>query len=115
MTEFRNLSELDLEWDAIIEILSENGNRVHTTLYKSLKTNNVCFHRNCGTKYIKQKLEQFTKNRDNVEQPSPSVRCLSVKKKGLCSCILCNMQLDRLTRKSPHSWFLSCHKAKCEC
>ena len=61
ITEFRNVGELDLEWDAITEILDENGNRVHTTLYESLKTNNMCLHRNCGTKYKKQKLERFRK------------------------------------------------------
>ena len=79
--EFRNLGELDLEWDAITKILNENGDRVHTTLYESLKTNNTCFHRNCGTKYNKQKVEWFTKQRDRAEQPSPSVRRSSVKKR----------------------------------
>ena len=60
--ELRNLGKLGLEWYAITKILDENWNRVHTTLYESLKTNNVCFHRTCGMNYNKQKLERFTKN-----------------------------------------------------
>ena len=90
ITEFRNLGELVLEWDAITEIVDENGNRVHTTLYKSLKTNNACFHRNCGTKYNKQKLERLTKKR--AEQPSPSVRRSSVEKRDFAAlfCAICN-------------------------
>ena len=41
MTEFRYMGELDLEWYAITEMFNENGNRVHVTLYESLKTNNA--------------------------------------------------------------------------
>ena len=61
ITEFRNLGELDLEWDAFTEILDENANRVYTTLYESLKTTNACSHRNCSRKNNKQKLERFIK------------------------------------------------------
>ena len=43
MTEFRYMGELDLEWYAITEMFNENGNRVHVTLYESLKTNNKYF------------------------------------------------------------------------
>ena len=91
-TEFRNLVGLDLEWDAITEILDKNGNRVHTILYESLKTNNSCFHRNCGTKYNKSKLEWFTKKRDNAEQPIPLVRHSSVEKRDFATvfCTICN-------------------------
>ena len=53
----------------------------YTPLYESLKTNNTCFHRNCGTKYNKQKVEWFTKQRDRAEQPSPSVRRSSVEQR----------------------------------
>ena len=41
----QNLGELDLEWDAITEILDENGNRVHTTLYYA-KNGSVNFKHN---------------------------------------------------------------------
>ena len=41
MTEFRYMGELDLEWYAITEMFNENGNRVHVTLYESLKRNNA--------------------------------------------------------------------------
>ena len=41
MTEFRYMGELDLEWYAITEMFNENGNRVHVTLYESLKANNA--------------------------------------------------------------------------
>ena len=85
ITEFRNLGERDLEWDAITEILDENGNRVHTTVYESLKMHNACFHRNCGTKYNKENLERFTEIRDSAEQPSPSVRRSSVEKRDFAA------------------------------
>ena len=37
ITKLRNPGELDLDWDAITEIVNENGNHVHSTLYRSLK------------------------------------------------------------------------------
>ena len=85
ITEFRNLGERDLEWDAITEILDENGNRVQTTVYESLKMHNACFRRNCGTKYNKENLERFTEIRDSAEQPSPSVRRSSVEKRDFAA------------------------------
>ena len=57
----------DLEWDAVTDIVDENGNRVHTTLHESLRTNNACFPRNFCSKYNKQKLERLAKERNNVE------------------------------------------------
>ena len=36
ITEYRNLGELDLDWNAITETVDENGNRTNSsTLYKS--------------------------------------------------------------------------------
>ena len=94
ITELRNLGELDLEWYAITKILDENGNRVHTTLYESLKMNNVCFHKKCGMNYNKQKLERFTKKCDNAEQHSPLVRRSSVKKRDYAAlfCAISNQR-----------------------
>ena len=38
ITEYRNLGELDLDWNAITETVDENGNRTNSsTLYESLK------------------------------------------------------------------------------
>ena len=40
ITEYRNLGELDLDWNAITETVHENGNRTNSsTLYESLKEN----------------------------------------------------------------------------
>ena len=96
ITEIQNLGELDLEWDAITEIVDGSGNWVHTTLYESLKTNNACFHRNCGTKYNKQKLQRLLEKRDDAEQPGPSVRRSSFEKRDFATlfCAICN-QTDR--------------------
>ena len=46
----------------------------------------------CCMKYNKQKVERFTKKRDNVEQWNPLVRHLSVEKKDPAAafCAICN-------------------------
>ena len=73
ITEYRNLGELDRDWNAITETVNENGNRTNSsTLYESWKKNRACFHRTCGSKYNKQKLEWLAKKHDEVEQPSSS-------------------------------------------
>ena len=73
ITEYRNLDELNLDWNAITETVDENGNRTNSsTLYESLNKNRACFHRTCGSKYNKQKLERLAKKRDEVERPSSS-------------------------------------------
>ena len=74
-----------------------NSDETLKTLYEFLKTNNACFHRNCGTKYNHQKLERFTKKRDNAEQPVPSVRRSSVKKRDFAAvfCAICNQTDSR--------------------
>ena len=68
ITEYRNLCELDLDWNAITETVHENGNQTNSsTLSESLKKNQVCFQRTCGSKYNKQKLEQLAKKPDEAE------------------------------------------------
>ena len=95
ITEYRNLSELDLDWNAITETVDENGNRTNSsTLYESLKKNRACFHRTCGSKYNKQKLEWLAKKRDEAEWPSSSASSTrsSIKKKDFDAyfCAICN-------------------------
>ena len=77
---------------ALTNLQNDQWKWEHTTLYESLKTNNACFHRNCGTKYNKQKVERFTKKRDNAEQPSPLVRRSSIEKKDFAAvfCLIWN-------------------------
>ena len=100
ITEYRNLGELDLDWNAITETVDENGNRTDSpTLYESLKKNRACFYRTCGSKYNKQKLERLAKKRDEAERPSSSASSTrsSIKKKnfGAYFCAICN-QTDLL-------------------
>ena len=95
ITEYRNLGELDLDWNAITETVHENGNQTNSsTLYESLKKNQVCFQRTCGSKYNKQKLEQLAKKPDEAEWPSSSAlwTCSSIKKKdfGAYFCAIWN-------------------------
>ena len=92
-TDFRNLGELDLEWDAINEIIDENGNRVHTILYESLKKiTRVSTEIVARSSYNKQKLERLTIKRENVKQRSSWVRRSSVEKRDSASlfCAICN-------------------------
>ena len=84
ITEYRNLGKPDLDWNAITETVDENGNRTNSsTLYESLKKNWACFHRTCGSKYNKQKLERLVKKCDEAERPSSSTSSTrsSIKKK----------------------------------
>ena len=95
ITEYRNLGELDLDWNAITETVDENGNRANSSnLYESLKKNQACFHRTCGSKYNKLKLERLAKKRDEEERPSSSASSTlsSMKKKdfGNYFCAICN-------------------------
>ena len=95
ITEYRNLGKLDLDWNAITETVNENRNRTNSsTLYESLKKNWACFHRTCGSRYNKQKLEQLAKQCDEAEWPSSSASptCSSVEKKdfGAYFCAICN-------------------------
>ena len=91
ITEFRNPGELDLEWDAITKILDENVNRVHTTLYESLETNNA-FPQKFWHKVQQAKARTVHKKRDSAERPSPSVRRSSVEKRDFAAvfCAICN-------------------------
>ena len=73
-------------------------------MYKSWKKNRACFHRTCGSKYNKQKLEQLAKKRDEAERPSSSASSTrsSIEKKefGAYFCAICN-QTD--LPESPHA------------
>ena len=56
ITEFRNLDQLEMAWNTILEFVDGDGNRQQApTLFESLKGNNACFHKVCGYKYDKQK------------------------------------------------------------
>ena len=96
ITEYRDFGQLDLAWNVINEIVDENGNRSQaSSLYESLKRNKAFFHRGCGSKYNKQKLQRLEKKLDESEQPSisiPSTRS-SVEKKEFASnfCVICNL------------------------
>ena len=84
ITEYRNLGELDLDWNAITETVHENGNRTNSsTLYESLKKNRACFHRTCGSKYNKQNLERLAKKTvlKQNDQAHPSRRHVPQSKK----------------------------------
>ena len=93
--EYKNLGELDLDWNAITETVDENRNRTNSsTFYESLKKNWACFHRTFGSKYNKQKLEQQVKKRNEAEWPSSSISWTrsSIEKKdfGAYFCAICN-------------------------
>ena len=94
ITEYRNVCELDLEWNDITEISDETGNRTNTsTLYESLKKNKAIFHRACGTKYNRQKRDRILKKRNEDVQSANSslIATRSSIEKNECIILLCNM------------------------
>ena len=116
ITEYRNLGELDLDWNGITETVDENGNRTNSSnLYESLKKNQTCFHRTCGSKYNKLKLERLAKKRDEEERPSSSTSSTlsSIKKRTLVLIFVRNVTRQTFL-KIPMLVVLPCHQAKCE-
>ena len=95
ITEYRNIGELDLDWNAFTKQSMEMGTQqAHQFCMNPLKKNQACFHRTYGSKYDKQKLKRLAKKRDEAERPSSSASsaCSSIKKKDFfaCFCVLCN-------------------------
>ena len=96
ITDFQNLGRLDLNWDVITEYADEYGHRTHaSTLYESLIHNGARFHKACGSKYDKQKIQRLKTKLNLLEKPNPpstpSTR-LSFEKKDEASffCVICN-------------------------
>ena len=96
ITEYRNLGQLELSWTRITEVVDEEGNCSQAaSLYDSLTLNNACFHRACGSRYNKQKLQRLTtKQKETEQQSSSSSRSTrsSVDKNDFGSyfCTICN-------------------------
>ena len=84
-----------MTWNLITEVTDEHGNKAEaSSLYESSKHNDARFHRTCGHKYNRQKIERLQEKLNVSEQVSPSTPSTrsSFEKKDVGSyfCAICN-------------------------
>ena len=92
LTQFRNLGELDLEWESLAPVMNADGT---PDLYASMK-DKARFHRSCTKKYDKQKMDRIhakRKRNKDTQQPGPSVVTRSSvdepRSRGASFCAIC--------------------------
>ena len=87
--QIQELGQLDLEWESIATVEAGEIN-----LLESLTRKGATFHRKCGSKYNKQKINRIIASRklENAAKQGPSVTRSSIDKQSFASvfCAICN-------------------------